>query len=544
MRINYLLICLLSTVSSVFGQYDEMMDPLFEGLENRPGAALGVFSKGELIWSKAYGLANLEHGVPINNQTVFDLGSVSKQFTAACILLLQQEGKLNIDDPIQKYLPEMPVYHQETVTIRHLLNHTSGLRDYVEINAYAGVPFENIFTEEMGLEIMARQEDRSFKPGKQFLYNNGNYLLLAIIIRRTSGQSIGEYAKQHIFEPLGMDATFILENPHRAIKNGATGYVPNSDGYYDKRHYTNIAIGGDGQVYSTINDLLLWDANAYHKKVGGEQMYQIMETRGILNSGKKTNYGTGVFVDELNGNPMVMHLGAWGGFRALLYRFPEKELSIAVLMNGTDVLSIGGILGLLNTFMPPKMENTKLSIQSKAIEVPKPILKKYTGTFQVLGMPHLQMNISLVKDTLIVKNLWNDGGFQLIPNSETEFYQSTFPKVTYVFNRNTGALLVNERIEVWNTQRIDPTINVPNKDLKPYQGQYYSKEVGAVYEVTLEEGQLVVYRGRKKLYTLRPVSKHIFADGFAGFEFKGQNGKINEFLLQDRRVRNLQFVKE
>ena len=184
---------------------------LFQELENQPGGIIGVFKKGKIDFFKAYGLANLDYDIPITSKTVFDVGSVSKQFTAACVFLLEQQGKLSIDDPIQKYLPEMPIFRNETVTIRNLLNHTSGLRDYVEINAYAGVPFENIFTEEMGLDIMTRQQDRNFPPGQQFMYNNGGYLLLAIIIRRVTGESIGKFAQKHLFEPLDMKSSFILE---------------------------------------------------------------------------------------------------------------------------------------------------------------------------------------------------------------------------------------------------------------------------------------------------------------------------------------------
>jgi len=274
------------TLSLTFAQLENEITELFEERENRPGGIVGIFEDGKIEFQKAYGLANLDYDIPITSNTVFDVGSVAKQFTAACIFLLEQQGKLSIDDPIQKLLPEMPVYHEEEVTIRHLLNHTSGLRDYVEITAYAGIPFENIFTEEMGLNIMTRQKERSFPPGQQFMYNNGGYLLLAIIIRRASGESIGTYAHKHIFEPLGMESTFILENPNRIVKNSATGYTPITDSTYQKKHFYNIALGGDGQVYTTLEDLLLWDNNFYDKKIGSQALFDRQHQRGVLNSGE------------------------------------------------------------------------------------------------------------------------------------------------------------------------------------------------------------------------------------------------------------------
>lgn len=302
------------TLSLAFTQLEKEIITLFGDRENRPGAIIGIIENGNIEYQKSFGLANLDYDIPITSKTVFDVGSVAKQFTVTCIFLLEQQGKLAIDDPIQKHLPEMPIFQGEEVTIRHLLNHTSGLRDYVEMTAYAGVPFENIFTEEMGLDIMTRQKERSFPPGQQFMYNNGGYLLLAIIVRRASGESIGTFAQKHIFDPLGMKSTFILENPNRIVKNSATGYAPLTDSTYEKRHFYNIALGGDGQVYTTLEDLLLWDNNFYDKKLGGQALFDRQHERGILTNGDTLEYGGGLFIQDFKGQRVVQHTGAWGGF--------------------------------------------------------------------------------------------------------------------------------------------------------------------------------------------------------------------------------------
>ncbi|MEQ9165011.1 MAG: serine hydrolase domain-containing protein, partial [Fulvivirga sp.] len=293
-----------------FCQVELICDKQFEPFAETPGAMVAVYKDGEISFSKGYGMANLNYNTPITTKTVFDIGSVSKQFTAACIFLLEQQGKLSIDDPIQKWLPEMPTYNNDIIKIRNLINHNSGLRDYVEIVGYAGKPFNNLFTEEMGLDIMARQQEPNFKPGEKFMYNNGGYLLLAIIVRRASGMSIGEYAQAQIFEPLGMTSTFILENPNRIIKNGATGYNRLKDGKIEELHYKNVAIGGDGQVYTTIEDLLLWDNNFYNPKVGGKTLLNSMHQRGLLNSGDTLTYAGGLFIETYKGHRLVQHTGA------------------------------------------------------------------------------------------------------------------------------------------------------------------------------------------------------------------------------------------
>ena len=534
------------TFSLAFAQLEKEITDLFEEVKNRPGAIIGVYEDGKIEFQKAYGLANLDYDIPITSKTVFDVGSVAKQFTAACIFLLEQQGKLSIDDPIQKYLPEMPVYQEEMVTIRHLINHTSGLRDYVEIMAYAGIPFENIFTEEMGLDIMTRQKDRNFFPGQQFMYNNGGYLLLAIIVRRASGMSIGTFAEEYLFKPLGMKSSFILENPNRIVKNSATGYTPVSDSTYQKKHYYNIALGGDGQVYTTLEDLLLWDNNFYNKKIGGQALFDRQHERGVLNNGKVTEYGGGLFIQENKGYQVVQHTGSWGGFRTILWRLPSLKKTLVVLANTPDFLNGPKFFNLLDLMVAEEKVKQKTKEVERATTKTKLSphqLQKYTGLYAVKEQPQLRLQSRVVNDTLSITQLWDGQEYQLIPSSENNFFRKDRPMVKCTFDKETGApIIVNEIFEVWQTEKVDAFF--PASNFEEYIGEYNSLEVDVTYIIHVEDKQLVVMRNNEKIKTLFPVSKDVFGNQIQGYQFVREAGKISGFLIQDRRIRNLKFTKK
>ena len=534
------------TISMTFAQIEKEITNLFEEVGSRPGAIVGVFKDGKIEFQKAYGLANLDHDIPITSKTVFDVGSVAKQFTATCIFLLEQQGKLAIDDPIKKHLPEMPVFQDEEVTIRHLLNHTSGLRDYAEIMGYAGTPFENIFTEEMGLDIMIRQKERSFPPGQQFMYNNGGYLLLAIIVRRTSGESIGAFAQKHIFDPLGMTSTFILENPNRIVKNSATGYTPLTDSTYQKKHFYNIALGGDGQVYTTFEDLLLWDNNFYDKELGGQALYDRQHERGILNNGDPIEYAGGLFIQENKGQRVVQHTGSWGGFRTVLWRLPSLKKTLVVLANTPDFLNGPKFFGLLDLMIPKEESKQKAKEVERSTNTTKLTtqqLQKYTGLFAVKDQPHLRLQSKLKNDTLTITQLWDEQEYQLIPSSENDFFRRDRPMFNCTFDKETGApVVVNEIFEVWQTEKVEAYYSTTN--LEAFTGEYYSPEVGVSYSIQVEENHLSVFRNKEKIKTLSLVSKNVFGNHFQGYQFTETVGKITGFLMQDRRVRNLKFIKK
>ena len=308
------------------------IDEIFAAFRDGPGCALGVIRDGALVFARGYGYANLDHDVPISSTTIFDIGSTSKQFTAAAIVLLAQRDELSLDQDVRDFIPELHEY-DEPITVRHLIHHTSGVRDYLTLMRLSGMSFENVFQEDDGVELLARQRELNFGPNTDHLYSNSGYLLLAVIVRRVSGMSIGEFLEQEVFGPLGMKHTFVYEDRFRVVKRRATGYAPDGEGGFGIEHFFNFELGGDGQVYTSVEDLLLWDSNFYDPIVGGPKFLQQMHTRGVLENGDTLTYAFGLGIREYRGLPSVSHGGAWGGFRAELIRFPEPRFSVVCLCN-------------------------------------------------------------------------------------------------------------------------------------------------------------------------------------------------------------------
>jgi len=310
------------------------VDEVFSDLTKpgSPGCALAVYRDGKIIYAKGYGLANVEENVAITPQSVFDIGSTSKQFTAASILLLEKQGKLSVNDDVRKFIPELPFYGQR-ITILHLLNHTSGLRDYLSLMELAGINTDSVTSDADALALIIRQKALNFAPGSDFLYSNTGFFLLSVIVQRVSGKSLREFATENIFAPLEMTHTRYRDNHAALIANRALAYQEqeNKDGYtLDVSYFEQT---GDGAVHTSVEDLLKWDENFYSPRVGGKAFLDEIQERGKLNNGKVLDYAKGLRLQDYRGLQTVSHGGAWGGYRAELLRFPEQHFSVACLCN-------------------------------------------------------------------------------------------------------------------------------------------------------------------------------------------------------------------
>ena len=300
-----------------------------------PGCAVGVARGGDILHARGYGLANLDHGIPITPDTVFDVGSVTKQFTAASIVLLSLDGALGLGDDIRTYLPELPDYGP-TITIDHLLHHTSGVRDYLNLMALAGREFYAPISHLDIVELMARQRALNHPPGERYSYSNTGYMLLATIVERVSGRSFGTFARERIFDPLGMTASFLYEDAEQVVPHRATGYAPGAGDRFRMVHNFSFATAGDGQLYTTAGDLLRWSRAFATDQVAGPDFTALMLAPGTLADGETVRYGAGLALGDYRGLTTNGHGGSTWGFRARLVRFPDHELSVAVLCNRED----------------------------------------------------------------------------------------------------------------------------------------------------------------------------------------------------------------
>ena len=300
-----------------------------------PGCAVGVARGGEVLHARGYGLANLDHGVAITPDTVFDVGSVTKQFTAASIVLLSLDGALALGDDVRTHLPELPDYGA-TITIDHLLHHTSGVRDYLNLMALAGREFYAPISHLDIVELMARQRALNHAPDERYTYSNTGYMLLATIVERVSGRSFSTFARERIFDPLGMTASFLYEDAEQVVPHRATGYAPGAGGRFRMVHNFSFATAGDGQLYTTVGDLLRWSRAFAADEVDGPEFTAAMLTPGALADGETVGYGAGLSLGEHRGLSTNGHGGSTWGFRAQLVRFPDHELAVAVLCNRED----------------------------------------------------------------------------------------------------------------------------------------------------------------------------------------------------------------
>jgi CubicO group peptidase (beta-lactamase class C family) len=309
------------------------VDKIFAALDrpNSPGCALGVIKDGEFVYRRGYGMASLEYDIPLSSKSVFYIGSTSKQFVSASILLAAEHGHLSLDDDIRKYVPEIPDYG-ETITIRNLIHHTSGLRDYLTLWSLAGENIEDIHSADDALQMIARQKALNFEPGDEYLYSNSGYLLLSVIVERATGESLREFAEENIFEPLGMEHTHFHDDYTHPIQDRAIGHFRRPDGTI-VLNMSNFSQVGSGGLYTSVDDLLLWDRNFYDNQLGEGGLIERMLVRGVLTDGDTLSYAAALQVGEYKGLRTVAHGGALGGYRAQLLRFPDQRFSVICLCN-------------------------------------------------------------------------------------------------------------------------------------------------------------------------------------------------------------------
>ena len=373
-------------------QASARVDQIFADLQKpgSPGCALGIFRDGHILYAKGYGLASVEGNTPITPKTVFDIGSTSKQFTAASIVLLEQQGKLSVNNDVRKYLPELPDYSKEygrKITILNLLNHTSGLRDYLDLLQFSGVNEGSVTTDDDALALIIRQKHLDFAPGSEWAYSNTGYFLLSVIVKRVSGMTLRQFASQNIFQPLEMTHTIFRDDHTLLIPNRALAYDPEEKRGYqlDVSYFEQT---GDGAVHISVEDFAKWDENFYSGQVGGKSFLAEMQEPGKLNDGKALDYAKGLFIRSYRGLQTVSHDGSWGGYRAELVRFPSQHFSVACLCNlGTAApekraREVAGVY--LGGLMKPEEHAAKAEHDKKPtnIALPPAELAVYAGDFE------------------------------------------------------------------------------------------------------------------------------------------------------------------
>ena len=436
---------------------------LMEQLVKRgPGCGIAVVKDGKTIFKKGYGFANLEHEVLFDENTVSDLGSVAKHFTAYAIAHLEEEGELDFDDEIQDHLDWIPnTIAKKDITISHLLHHTSGLREVYGALAIAGFRSGDGITQQDGQMIVRNSEELNFAPGEQYNYCNTAYMLLADIIMAVSGKSYEEYLQEHVFEPQDMDHAYIMDRQGEVFPKASTSYRSWDDGSFTTV-YDNSTAYGQGGIYTSINDMTLWMKSLLNARGNHKDIFETMQKTGSLNSGESLDYAMGLRIDEHRGLKRISHSGASAGYRSQMSLYPDQDLGIFVQSN----------FGELNR-----------------------------GTI-----------VNNILDVLI----------------------DSLPAVSEVNNDNSN--------------EAPSYVSLSKSELEEYEGRYFTPELETVYEITLEEDQLMAHHRRNGSFQLNVVALDTLVSDqwyFSDVIFsRNIFGNADGFRLSNGRVMNLWFEKE
>lgn len=513
------------------------VDAIFEPWAGpTPGCAVGVTRDGALDYARGYGLANLDHDIPVTPDTVFWAASISKQFTAFSIGLLVEEGRLSLDDDIRKYLPEMPDYGA-TITIDHLIHHTNGLREQGQLLNLAGWRGGDIYTGSDILGILTRQHSLNFKPGEEVVYGNAAYTLLGLIVERVSGQSLRAFADERIFKPLGMADTRFSDDhrevtPRRAWaydrggEGGWTGSIPHID------HY------GSTGLLTTVGDLLTWQRNLQDARVGGPALVAWMQTSGALNDGTVTGYGAGLHVKDYKGLRLISHDGADGGYRADAALFPDQRLAIVTLCNGGAISATDLARRVAEVYLG---EPAVRQVLPPAVEAPDEEISARAGIYwspQTDEVVRLEWADGTLRQTgsstpfiHIGRGAFRPGGldheWRFVPTGDgpDELHIRDFWPTTRVFTRITDPLP-------------SPTA------LAALAGRYHSDETDMTYSVRVADGQLWLSWPRGYDLPLEAVGgdRFVGARGTVSFT-RDPSGAVGGLTISNRRLRRLEATR-
>ncbi len=524
-----------------------------------PGCAILVVDDGKIVFQRAYGIADMETGSPITTATAFNIASVTKQFTAACIALLVEEGKITLDDDIRKYLPEMPVY-EAPIQIKHLLHHTSGVRDLALLSFLKGLPVDETYDEPALLDLLARQKELNFRPGEARSYSNSGYFLLGLVVQRVTGTSLSAYAEKRLFAPLGMTHTAYHRTPEKMGTNVTVGHVADDAGKYRRTYVAPDArdFGHDG-IYTTVEDLYLWDQNFFHSKIGSENFNTLLLTRGRLNDGETLTYAFGLEVGEHGGCRTVSHGGGSLGYSAFLLRFPQRKFSVVCLANcalNTTRLSYE-IADLYLGIPKEKLAHAPAPVTHTVAEVDPALCAGFAGKYGVNDGAII--TVSTQENRLYVQP---PGAplLELHPKSATEYFlkevnvQVSFPRDE---TGRTSQLVWHQNGHHIPAERLDDRPLRPGQ-LSEYDGEYYSEELQITYGVYVYEDRLCLKAPRvpdlfQRNFRDSPdesILKHMGGDRFVRsygtVEFsRDDHGKVAGFALHaGDNFKNLRFSKQ
>jgi len=532
------LVAIAKTDADTDGQVDRLFS---KWTDSTPGCAVGVATDGKAVLAKAYGMADLEHDVKNTPDTIFEAGSVSKQFTAAAMLLLAREGKLSLDDPVKKYVPELPQYEMP-LTIRHMLNHTSGLRDWGSVAAISGWPrTTRVHTHAHVLDIVSRQKSLNFPSGTRWSYSNTGFNLAAVIVSRVSGMSFPDFTRTRIFEPLGMKDTSWRDDHTRVVKRRAVAYDETKDGFHTDMPFEQVY--GNGGLLTTVGDLLKWNENFTTPKVGDASFVAEQQQPGRFNDGRVHDYALGLMVATYKGVRQVEHSGSTAGYRAHLARYPDQHVSVAVLCNVSSGNATQAAHSVADVYLgdrakTPAAPTATYSLTSADLEAASGLYRNATT-----GVP---LTIARDGDVLRVERGQPDGlnpqrGQPLVATSASSFVTATGQK----WQLAGRTLRMTDPFGTVDTYERVTSAKPSIAQLNELAGTYASDEAETTLTVAVNGDALVIRRRPDTTLKLTPV----YADAFTAPQlglviFRRDAGHVTALGVVEDRVWDMRFARQ
>jgi CubicO group peptidase (beta-lactamase class C family) len=521
----------VSRVDTIFAAFDK---------SGSPGCAVAVSDGGKTVFAKGYGQASLEHDLSLTATSAFYAASVSKQFTAFAVAMLAKQGKLSLDDDVRKWIPEVPGFGK-TITVRHLIHHTSGLRDYFGLLGMTGWVSDGPLTEARFLDLVSRQRALNFEPGARYLYSNTGYVLLSILVKRVSGQSLREFADASMFAPLGMTNTHFRDDHTALVKNRALAYRPRAGGGW-QLDMPGFDVVGDGGLFTTVEDLLKWAANADARTVGGYDVATLVLTRGRLNSGDSIPYAFGISHGMHRGLPTIDHSGAYGGYRAHLLRFPTQRLAVATMCNAASANSVALGQQVAAVFLGDRLTSATATqagafATERTVTVPRDRLERHVGAYwdattETLTRVELRGDVLAIANTPIVLNAIADDRFR---GSNGVSVFSTEPDGTPRLELTTAT---NQRF----VSRRMPAPRTDAQTLAGYAGDFRSEELDVTWTILAKAGQLMLRIGTLPERALRPAFLDAFESPAGVMRFtRDGSGRVTGFIVGAGRVTGFRF---
>jgi len=504
-----------------------------------PGCGVGLAKDGRPLYVHAYGSSNLEYDVPNTENTVFESGSVAKQFTASAMLMLVADGKVSLDDDIRKYLPEVPSFGGQTIRIRNLLTHTSGLRDQWGLLGIEGRgPGTQVHSLATTLDLVAHQKMLNFLPETDYLYSNTGYALAALIIERVSGKSLQDFTQERLFKPLGMTHTQWRDDFTRVVPNRATAYNGSeATGFHQDMPFTDMI--GNGGVLSTMGDLLKWNENLDHPVVGGPRYVDAMQTQMRLTNGRVLSYALGLEVVDYQGVREVGHGGSTAGYRTFLARYPEQHVSAAVWCNAAYANPTVLLHQVVDLVLVKSASAAQQAVAQKVESSSPELLTRWAGMYRD---PHTDqtVTVSVANGTLATGG--RGGGPWMSLGSD--HFRASMGDVTMSGAAGKRSLRLIRADN--DTNRYEEVRPATSPRLEDYVGTYTSDELDIVLTVAVKDGKLVLRRRPADEFELRPVYTDDFqaGGGLGTIRFsRGADGKVSRLAFFAGRVLDVRFKR-